>query len=58
MSPFPTVLALENPWVHIRSSDYCNVFANIKASVDEHLGVASTLYIPDIDPYDGHVGLR
>jgi len=58
MSPFPTVFALGHPWVHICSLDCCNVFTNIKTSIDEHLGIAPALNIPDINLHDKHVRLR
>jgi len=55
--PFPAILALGDPWVHICSPDSSNVLSYIEAPIDEHLGIGPTLNIPYIDLYDGHVGL-
>jgi len=55
VSPFPVVFALRDPRVHVHSLDSCYVFTNVEALIDEHLGIASTLNVPYVDPYDGHV---
>ena len=57
MSPLPAILALENPWVHVCSPDSSNILSYIEAPIDEHLGIGSTLDIPYINSYDGHVRL-
>ena len=55
VAPFLAVLALGNSWVHVCSLDSNNVLSNIKAPVNEHLGIHSTLDVPNIDPYDGYI---
>jgi len=56
VAPFPAVLVLGNSWVHVCSPDSSDVLSNVKAPVDEHLGICPTLDIPNIDLYNGHVG--
>jgi len=56
VTPLPAVLALQNPWVHVCSSDRSDVVANIKAPVGKHFSVLAALYIPYIDPDYCHVG--
>ena len=55
MVPPLTILALENVWVHVCSSNGSNVVAYVEASVDEHFDITATLYIPYINPNDCHV---
>ena len=55
MSPFPAVLALRDPRVHVHSLDCNNVLSYIEALINEHFGVAPTLNIPYVDPHNGHV---
>ena len=55
VSPFPAVFTLRDPRVHVYSSDSCYVFTDVEASIDEHLGIASALDVPYVDPHDGHV---
>ena len=55
MSPFLVVFALRDPRVHVRSPDSCYVFTDVKASIDEHLGIVPALDVPYVDPHDGHV---
>jgi len=56
MSPFPAVLALRNPRVHVRSPDSSDVLFYIETLINEHFGVASTLNVPYVDLHNGHVG--
>ena len=55
MSPLPAILALGNSRIHTCASNCRNVIPYVKAPVYEHFGVFTTLYIPNVDPYDGHV---
>jgi len=55
MSPFPAIFALGNTRVHVRSPDSCDVVTNVEAPVDKHFSALSTLYIPYINPDNGHV---
>jgi len=57
VSPFPAILTLGDPWVHVCSPDSSDVLSYIEASIDEHLGIGPTLGIPYIDPNNRHVGL-
>ena len=52
---FPTVLTLQNAWVHIHSSNSSNEMSNIEAIVDDILCQRTALGIPDIYPNDHHV---
>ena len=51
MSPFPTVLTLRNPWVHVCSANGRNVLSNIESPIDDVLHTRTTLRIPDVYPY-------
>ena len=55
MSPLPAILALGNSQIHACAPNCRNVIPYIKAPVNEHLCVFTTLDIPDVDPDDGHV---
>ena len=55
MIPFPTVLTLWNSRVHIGTTNCGNKAANVEPSVDEDPCFCTTLSIPNIDLYDGHV---
>jgi len=57
VSPFPTILALEDTRVHVCSTDSCNKLADVEAPVNEHFSTAPALDIPNVDPHNGHVGL-
>ena len=56
VAPLPAVLALGDSWVHVCSLDGSGILSYVEAPVDEHLGVCPTLDIPNIGPYNGHVG--
>ena len=56
MTLLPAVLALWDSWVHVCTPDGSNVVADIKAPVDEHFSLLTTLYIPYIDSDYCHVG--
>jgi len=55
MSPFPAVLALRDPRVHICSLDGSDVLSYVEASINEHFGIAPTLNVPYVDPHNRHV---
>ena len=55
MSPLPAVLALGNSRIHACASNCRNVIPYVKAPINEHFGIFTTLYIPNVDPDDGHV---
>jgi len=54
---FPAILALENSGIHVGTSYHGDVVPHIEAPVDKKLGVMATLYVPNVNPNDGHVGL-
>jgi len=58
MSPFPAVLALRDPRVHVYSPDGNDVLSYIEALINEHFGIAPTLNIPYVDPHNEHVGFE
>jgi len=55
MAPPPTIFTLRNSRVHGSSPDYGNIITYIEASVDKEFSVTSALYIPNVDPDNGHV---
>ena len=57
MSPFPAILALRDSWVHIHTPNCGNIVAYIEAPVNEEFRIFTALYIPDVNPNDGHIGL-
>ena len=58
MSPFPIVFTLRNTWVHVSTTNCSNIASNIEASIDEIFGFGTTLYIPNVKPYDDHIQFR
>jgi len=58
MTLFPTVLILWNSWVHIGITNGSNEAHYIKPSVNKAFSLGPTLYIPYVDPNNGHVQLR
>ena len=55
ISLFPAVFTLENSWVYVCSSYSCNIFSDIKTSVNKTLGFCATLGILYIYPDDSYV---
>ena len=55
IAPSPAILALRDIWIHISSLNGGNVLSNIEASVDETFSLASTLDIPNVNPYKQHI---
>jgi len=55
MSPLPTVLALQNTWVHISTFDSSDETSNVKATIYDVLCQRTTLGIPDVQPDYHHV---
>ena len=55
MISFSAVFALGNAGVHICSPNCSDIVANIKAPIDKHFSVKSTLDIPNINPNDSYV---
>jgi len=52
----PTILALGDSRIHVCSSNGSDVVTYVEAPVDEHFGIAATLYISYINLDDYHVG--
>jgi len=55
MSPLPTILTLKSTWIHVCSTNSCNMTSYVEASVDKSLGRCTALWIPDINPNDRHI---
>ena len=55
MSPSPTVLALEDAWIHISSTNSCNISFYIKAPVDKIFSLTATLNVPNVNPNNWHI---
>ena len=55
MTPPLTIFTLRNSRVHGSSPDYGDLITYIEASVDKEFSVTSALYIPNVDPDNGHV---
>ena len=58
MSPFPAVFALGSSGIHVGASDSDYVTSNIKAPVNQSFNFTTTLNIPNINLYNGHVWFR
>ena len=55
VTPLPTVLTLQDTWVHI-GTIYCNnETSNIKLSVDNSFGLETILSVPYINPDDSYI---
>ena len=52
---FPTIFALGNSQIHISSMNCSNVTSNIEAATNKSSCFGTTLNVPNIKPYDGHV---
>ena len=52
---FLAIFTLQNPRVHVSTSNSHNELTNVEASVNEGLGFTATLDIPYIDPNDHYV---
>ena len=57
MSPFPTILALEDTRVYVCSTDSCNKLADVEAPVDEYFSTAPALDVLNVNPHNSHVRL-
>ena len=56
MPLFPAVFILGNTRIHVRSTNRGNVFAYVKASIDQEFSILPALNVPNINPNDSHVG--
>jgi len=55
---FPAVFTLWHTRVHVYTANCGNKAAYIEPSVDKALGFGTTLHIPYINSYNGHIRLR
>jgi len=55
MFPFSTIFTLWNAGVHISSSYSGDIPSYIKTSINQTLGFAPTLDIPNVNPNDRHI---
>jgi len=55
MTPLPAILALQDTWIYVCTTNSGNKTTNVEALIDEHLGCQTALRIPNIDPYYSHV---
>jgi len=55
MAPPPTIFTLRNSRVHGSSPDCGDIITYIEASVDKEFSITSALYIPNVNPDNGHV---
>jgi len=55
VTPLPAIFALRDSWVHICSSDSSDVVPHVEAFIDEKFCIVAALYIPNVDPYYGHI---
>jgi len=55
MSPLPTVLALQNAWVHISTFDGSDEISDIEVTIYDVLCQRITLGIPDVQPDHRHI---
>jgi len=55
IAPFPTVIALGDPWVHGSAFYGSDVFSKVEGPIDDGFGFGTILGVPDVDPYNGHV---
>jgi len=51
----PIVLVLGDSRIHIGSLNGSDIIANIKVPINKHFSIASTLYIPYINPDNHHI---
>jgi len=58
VTPFLTLLALWDTWVHVCPLNSCNKTTDIEASVDKSSYIHTTLRVLDIKPYNDHVQLE
>ena len=57
MSPSPTILALEDTWIHIGSSNSCDKSSYIKVPINKTFSLITALNIPNDNPNNRHIRL-
>ena len=55
--PFPTILTLQDIWVHVDTMNHSDRASYIEASVDDFLGIGLILCVPNVNPNYGHIRL-
>jgi len=58
VTPLLTIFALWYAKVYVGSPNGCNITSNVETSVNKHLGITTTLDIPNIYPNNQHVRFR
>jgi len=58
MTPFLAIFTLQNPRVHVSTSNSCDEPTNVDALVNKSLGFTAALDIPYINLNDHHIWLR
>jgi len=48
---------LEDPWVYGSASYGGDVFSIVEGSINDGFGFGAILGVPDVDPYNSHVGV-
>ena len=56
MTLFPTVFILWYSRIHVNVTNCGDETSDVEPSIDEALWFSATLSVPDIDPYNGHIG--
>ena len=51
ITPLPTILAKQDPGVHVRTSYGSDMVSYIEASVNKHFRILTALNVPDVDPH-------
>ena len=51
MTPLPTILAKQDPRVHVHTSYDSDMVSYIEASVNKHFCILTALNVPDVDPH-------
>jgi len=55
MSLFPTVFTLRNIWVYVSTTNCSDMASNVEALIDKTFSFGTTLNVPNVKPYDGHI---
>jgi len=58
MIPFPAVFVLENTRIHVGTTNSGNKTSDIKPPINKALCFHAALYVPYVDPNDGHIRFR
>jgi len=52
---FPTILALQDTWIHVGTTNHSDKASYIEVSVNYFLSIEPILCVPNVNPNYGHI---